>query len=87
LMVLIDTMAPPLLSWQTMLLEGGVITLFHNYKVSKHPGITKTLQLISPIIGGPILKPSSLSISEDVQSAKYQKPTVIQPICHSSPSL
>jgi len=37
-------------------LRRGVITLFHDHKASGHPGITKTLQLISPYYWWPNMK-------------------------------
>jgi len=37
-------------------LRRGVITLFHDHKASRHPGITKTLQLISPYYWWPNMK-------------------------------
>jgi Integrase zinc binding domain len=37
-------------------LRRGVILLFHNHKASRHPGITKTLQLISPYYWWPNIK-------------------------------
>jgi len=38
------------------MLRRGVITLFHDHKASGHPGITKTLQLISPYYWWPNMK-------------------------------
>ena len=37
-------------------LRRGVITLFHDHKASRHPGITKTLQLITPYYWWPNMK-------------------------------
>ena len=37
-------------------LRRGVITLFHDHKASGHPGITKTLQLITPYYWWPNMK-------------------------------
>jgi hypothetical protein len=37
-------------------LRRGVITLFHDHKASRHPGITKTLQLVSPYYWWPNMK-------------------------------
>jgi hypothetical protein len=37
-------------------LRRGVISLFHDHKASRHPGITKTLQLIAPYYWWPNMK-------------------------------
>ena len=37
-------------------LRRGIITLFHDYKATGHPGITKTLQLIAPYYWWPNMK-------------------------------
>jgi hypothetical protein len=37
-------------------LRRGVISLFHDHKASRHPGITKTLQLIAPYYWWPNIK-------------------------------
>jgi len=60
-------------------LRRGVITLFHDHKASGHPGITKTLQLISPYYWWPNMRPSSWSTSEAVLHAKCPKsiPTLV----------